>query len=224
MFSEIAEDYDRMNHLMTFHIDFIWRRILVNSFQVPHNARVLDACTGTGDLALALSRLKTVNCVYAADFSPDMLRKARRKIAGKDPERRIRLVECDVSSLPFPDEHFDAVTMAFGLRNVADKYKCLKEFHRVVRNGGSVRILEFSPIPPGIMSSLMRLYLDWFIPLLGGLVTGSYNAYKYLAKSIAGFYTPEKVIGTLSRAGWHTPSWKRLFPGITFLYSAKKIS
>ena len=222
MFSEIAEDYDRMNHLMTFHVDSVWRRVLVRSLKLPEKAVVLDACTGTGDLALALSGTAAVSRVYAADFSSAMLKRAKRKIVRRDPEKRIRLLECDVINLPYPDSRFDAVTMAFGLRNISDKFKCLKEFHRVVRKGGVLRILEFSPVPPGILSSLMRLYVNLFIPLLGALVTGAYNAYQYLSRSIAGFYSPEKVIKTLRDAGWSKITCKRLFPGIAFLYLAEK--
>jgi len=201
MFDRIAPVYDAMNRLMTAGLDQRWRRRTVAAAVRPGD-RVLDACCGTGDLALAAARAG--GDVVGLDFSERMLARARRKSTG------IEWVRGDVLELPFADESFDAVTVGFGVRNVADLERALRELRRVLRPGGKVAILEITR-PRGALKPFFSLWFDRFVPLLGKVLPGG-KAYAYLPASVRRFPGAEELTAVLAACGFADVRY-RLFGG-----------
>ena len=191
MFDRIAPVYDAMNRLMTAGLDRAWRRLAVEAVVGPGD-RVLDACCGTGDLALAAER--EGGHVTGVDFSPRMLERARRKSA------TVEWVQADVLELPFPDGLFDAATVGFGVRNVADLERALRELRRVLRSGGRLAILEITQ-PRGVARPFFRLWFDVLVPLAGKLLPGG-AAYAYLPASVRRFPTAAELAALLERCGF----------------------
>ena len=191
MFDRLAPVYDVMNRLMTAGLDRAWRRLAVEAVVEPGD-RVLDACCGTGDLALAAER--EGGYVTGVDFSPRMLERARQKSA------TIAWVQADVLALPFPDGSFDAGTVGFGVRNVADLERALRELRRVLRPGGRLAILEITQ-PRGPLRPFFRLWFDVLVPLAGKVLPGG-RAYTYLPASVRRFPTAEELSALLARCGF----------------------
>jgi demethylmenaquinone methyltransferase/2-methoxy-6-polyprenyl-1,4-benzoquinol methylase len=207
MFDRIAPVYDAMNRIMTVGLDRRWRRATIEQ-TVRDGDRVLDACCGTGDLAIeAYGRGARVT---GLDFSESMLARARRK------ERAIEWIRGDVLALPFDDGAFDAVTVGFGVRNVADLDAALRELRRVLRPGGRIGILELTT-PRGVLAPFYRLWFDRAVPLLGRLLPGG-AAYTYLPASVRRFPAPEELASTLVRAGFGGVRFRRFAGGIVALH------
>lgn len=200
MFSEIAPRYDLLNRLLSFGADLRWRRRAVELALERHPGRILDLATGTGDLALLLKRQAPKAEVVGADFAPPMLELARKKARERGLE--VRFLEADALALPFPDGHFEAITIAFGFRNFADYERALKELYRVLAPGGRLVILEFPPPPTGAFGLVYRLYFQRVLPLLGGLISGSFGAYRYLPESVEAFPPPEALKALMEEAGF----------------------
>ncbi|MBA3961278.1 MAG: ubiquinone/menaquinone biosynthesis methyltransferase [Chthoniobacterales bacterium] len=179
MFGRIARRYDLANHLLSGGCDFWWRQRASAIVRQLQPERVLDLATGSGDLALTIKRHLPEVEIIGADFSPEMLEMARRK--GLQ-----HTIVADALALPFPDRSFDVVTVAFGLRNMADWSLALREMARVLRPGGHLLILDFS-LPPPPWGALYRFYLHGILPWLARLVTGEKQAYNYLGASIEKF-------------------------------------
>ena len=192
MFDRIAPVYDLMNRLMTMGLDQRWRRLAVREAVRPGD-RVLDACCGTGDLALA-ARAAGAGSVVGLDFSGAMLGRARRK----GPE--LEWVQGDLLALPFEDASFDAATVGFGIRNVADLERGLAELQRVLRPGGRLAVLEITR-PRGLLRPFYRLWFDVLIPLAGKLLPGG-KAYTYLPASVRRFPGPDELARLLERHGF----------------------
>ena len=190
MFDRIAPVYDVMNRVMTAGLDRAWRRLAVEEVVQP-GFRVLDACCGTGDLAIAAEREGGI--VTGLDFSPAMLECARRKSG------TVTWVEGDVLALPFPDGSFDAATVGFGVRNVADLEAGVAELARVLRPGGRLAILEITR-PRGILRPFFSLWFDRVVPLLGRVLPGG-KAYTYLPASVRRFPDAEELVALLERNG-----------------------
>jgi len=209
MFDRISPAYDVMNRVMTMGLDRRWRRLAAGSAVRPGD-RVLDACCGTGDLALA--DLAAAGRVTGLDFSERMLARARAKGPGID------WVLGDVLALPFPDASFDAVTVGFGVRNVADLAAGLRELARVLRPGGRLACLEITR-PRGPLAPFFRLWFEGFVPLLGRLLPGG-EAYAYLPASVRRFPGPEDLAALLAQAGFAKIRWKMLGGGIVALHIA----
>jgi demethylmenaquinone methyltransferase / 2-methoxy-6-polyprenyl-1,4-benzoquinol methylase len=209
MFDRIAPVYDLMNRAMTCGLDLRWRRLAAAAAVRPGD-RVLDAACGTGDLALADLRAGAAS-VTGLDFSPRMLERARRKDA------RIEWLEGDVLALPFADGTFDAATIGFGIRNVADLELGLRELRRVTRSGGRIAILEITR-PRGALAPLLSLWFDRLVPRLGRLVPGG-AAYAYLPASVARFPPAEELAALLGRAGFTGVSTRLLAGSIVSLHS-----
>ena len=209
MFDRIAPVYDLMNRVMTAGLDGRWRRLTARAV-VRSGDRVLDACCGTGDLALADERAG--GRVVGLDFSERMLERARRKAPS------LEWVRGDLLDLPFADESFDAATVGFGVRNVADLERSLGELRRVLRPGGRLGILEITT-PRGFLRPFYRLWFDKIVPLLVGRVLRGGSAYSYLPASVRRFPGPEELAALLERAGFGDVSFRRLAGGIVALYT-----
>ena len=222
MFSIIAPRYDFLNHLLSANIDRVWRRRLVESAGLPPRGRVMDACSGTGDIAIAFAERTEAAEVIALDRSGEMLDIGRAKAARKRLDGKIHFVEGDVLDLPFENGRFDAVGIAFGLRNLADYAAGLAEMTRVLVPGGRLVILEFAPPSRALSSIGYAFYLSHVIPRAGRLVSGSREAYAYLASSVSDFLPSERVLDLMRETGLGIVSAKRLTGGIVTLYRGEK--
>jgi demethylmenaquinone methyltransferase/2-methoxy-6-polyprenyl-1,4-benzoquinol methylase len=224
MFDRIVPRYDVMNRLMTGGRDVAWRRLAVREALRDRNrsqTRVLDIATGTGDLALAL-RAAGASDVVGLDFSAAMLREARRKDAAAVGDRRITWVEGDAMSLPFSDESFDAVTVAFGLRNMPSYPAALVEMERVLRPAGTLVCLETTPLQAPVLRAVFDWYFALVVPTIGGLLSGAPDAYRYLPASAAVFPDAEKLGRMMLEAGFSHVRYLRLGLGTVALHVAAK--
>jgi demethylmenaquinone methyltransferase/2-methoxy-6-polyprenyl-1,4-benzoquinol methylase len=211
MFDRISPVYDLMNRVMTAGLDRRWWRATVAAVVRPGD-RVLDACCGTGDLAVAAERAGAR--VTGLDFAPAMLERARRKSA------TVEWIEGDVLALPFGDGAFDVATVGFGIRNVADLDAGLEELARVLRPGGRLGCLEITQ-PRGALRPFFRLWFDRLVPLLGRVLPGG-AAYAYLPASVRRFPGPEDLAAALERAGFGGISWRLFGGGIVALHTATR--
>lgn len=222
MFAEIAPTYDRLNHLLSVNIDKRWRRLvgrkLADVLARPE-ATVLDLCCGTADLTLELSAQAPHARVIGCDFCHPMLVLGRDKIPA---QTRATLIEGDVLHLPFPDNRFDAVTNAFGLRNLEQVESGLREMHRVLKPGGRAAILEFSrPIFP-LLREAFGFYFTKILPRIGALVSGSRQAYTYLPASVSQFPDQKRLAGMMHDAGFVDVTYRNLSAGIAALHLGTK--
>jgi demethylmenaquinone methyltransferase / 2-methoxy-6-polyprenyl-1,4-benzoquinol methylase len=211
MFDRISPVYDVMNRVMTVGLDRRWRRLTVEAVVRPGD-RVLDACCGTGDLAIGA--LAAGGVVTGLDFSPAMLERARRK------SDEITWIEGDVLDLPFPDASFDAVTVGFGIRNVADLEAGLAELARVLVPGGLLGCLEITQ-PHGILRPFFRFWFNGVVPLLGKVLPGG-AAYSYLPASVRRFPGPKELGAALERSGFEDVRWRLLAGGIVALHTTRR--
>ncbi len=223
MFGAIAPRYDRANRLLSLSVDRRWRRLARRELEgrLPPNPRILDLCTGTGDLALELSGLGSV---VACDFSHPMLVLGKRKASRSTTGRRIAFAEGDALRLPFPDRSFDAVSIAFGLRNLESYRQGLAEMHRVLRPRGVLAILEFSLPTLPLFRPLYLFYFVRILPRLGGWISGHGQAYGYLSRSVRQFLAPEDLDRLLERAGFREIRHRTLSAGIACLHLGRKSS
>jgi demethylmenaquinone methyltransferase / 2-methoxy-6-polyprenyl-1,4-benzoquinol methylase len=210
MFDRIAPVYDVMNRVMTAGLDQRWRRVTARSV-VRQGDRVLDACCGTGDLALAGERAG--GRVVGLDFSERMLERARRK------SRTIEWVRGDLLALPFPDASFDAATVGFGVRNLEDLEGGLRELRRVLRGAGRLAVLEITQ-PRGIAAPFYRLWFDRLVPLLGKVLPGG-SAYAYLPASVRRFPGPDELAALLAAAGFRAVRYRLFAAGIVALHTGE---
>jgi demethylmenaquinone methyltransferase/2-methoxy-6-polyprenyl-1,4-benzoquinol methylase len=208
MFDRIAPVYDAMNRVMTAGLDRRWRRLTSEAVVRPGD-RALDACCGTGDLAIAAARIG--GRVTGLDFSERMLERARRKA----PE--LEWIRGDLLELPFEDESFDAATVGFGVRNVEDLERALGELRRVLRAGGRLGILEITR-PRGLLAPFYRLWFDGVVPLLGKVLPGG-AAYTYLPASVRRFPRPEELSALLGSAGFDDIRVRLFAGGIVALHT-----
>jgi len=211
MFDRIAPVYDLMNRVMTAGLDQRWRRLAVGEVVWPGD-RVLDACCGTGDLAVAAERRG--GRVVGLDFSPRMLERARPKSG------TIEWVQGDALSLPFSDAEFDSATVGFGVRNLEDLEGGLRELARVVRPGGKLAVLEITR-PHGILRPFFRLWFDVLVPFAGRVLPGG-EAYTYLPASVRRFPGPEDLSALMERAGFETVRFRLLGGGTVALHIGVK--
>ena len=216
MFAGIAHRYDFLNHFLSASVDRRWRSIAaakVRDLTGPSPALCLDACSGTGDLAIVLHRSLNTR-VIASDFCHPMLIRATAKFAGSN----IRAIEADALQLPFPEASFDALTIAFGLRNLEDLQRGLQEIRRVLKAGGAAVVLEFSkPVVP-LFSHAFNFYFRHVLPLLGAVVSGHSNAYQYLPDSVRKFPDQKQLLGLMRDAGFSETGYRNLTGGIAALH------
>jgi demethylmenaquinone methyltransferase/2-methoxy-6-polyprenyl-1,4-benzoquinol methylase len=215
MFDRIAPTYDLLNHLLSANVDAAWRRRVVARLALTGSERCLDACTGTGDLALALLD-GGAREVVGTDFAPQMLERARAKCG-----ERIRFLEADTTNLPFADGEFDVATVAFGVRNLENLDAGLRDLRRVLRPGGRLAILEFSRPPNPLFRAVYHFYFLLVLPVVGNLVSGGHeNAYAYLPRSVMTFPEPDALDERLRRAGFAAVEHEALTFGIAHLHVA----
>jgi demethylmenaquinone methyltransferase / 2-methoxy-6-polyprenyl-1,4-benzoquinol methylase len=212
MFDRISPTYDRMNTLMSAGRDGGWRRLAVRASGIGAGGRALDVCCGTGDLAIELRRAAGPSGrVVGLDFSPGMLAFAARKCPA------VEWVQGDALDLPFVDGAFDAATVGFGVRNLADLDRGFAELARVVRPGGRVVCLEMST-PPAAVRPFSRLWTDRGVPVLGRLVAHDRDAYRYLPASVHRFPPAAEVADVMRRAGLTEVGYRRLMLGVVALH------
>ena len=216
MFGRVAPRYDLLNHLLSFNIDKHWRNRTVRRLQPVLDrpeARVLDLCCGTGDLMLAL-RAKSKARVLGSDFCHPMLTAAKQKAGACSP-----FFEADALQLPIPDSSVDAITVAFGFRNLANYEAGLVELKRVLRPGGVAAILEFSQPPNPIFNAAYGFYSRNILPRIGGMISGASDAYTYLPDSVRKFPDAPGLAAKMTAAGFTGVSFERMTFGIVALHT-----
>jgi demethylmenaquinone methyltransferase/2-methoxy-6-polyprenyl-1,4-benzoquinol methylase len=214
MFGQVARRYDLANHLLSGGLDFWWRHRAAEIVRQWQPRRVLDLATGSGDLALTITRRLPEAEITAADFSPEMLAIARAKGLANT-------VLADALNLPFSEGSFDVVTVAFGLRNMADWGAALLEMARVLTPGGYVLVLDFS-LPAGAWRSLYRVYLHHFLPRLAGIITGQKAAYAYLGATIEKFPNGQEMCRLMETNGFRDAQAQPLSGGIVTIYQGRR--
>jgi demethylmenaquinone methyltransferase/2-methoxy-6-polyprenyl-1,4-benzoquinol methylase len=218
MFARVAHRYDLANHLLSFNIDRYWRAHTVRRVRRilrRPDARILDICCGTGDLALALEKARGAP-VLATDFCHPMLLAARRK-AGRRGARAL-LFESDALDLPVRDHSLDLITVAFGFRNLANYQAGLEEMRRALKPGGTAAILEFSQPPNRAFAAVYNFYSRRILPLIGGALSGSRDAYRYLPESVRKFPGAPQLAADMRDAGFGEVSYEYLTGGIVALH------
>jgi demethylmenaquinone methyltransferase/2-methoxy-6-polyprenyl-1,4-benzoquinol methylase len=230
MFTSIAPRYDMLNHVLSCNVDRRWWLRAARTFAhilAQPNARILDLCCGTGDMTFALRKQagKRSPQVLGADFSRAMLERARSKsldkVSQNDKSAIPYWIEADALCLPFPDQHFNLVTSAFGFRNLADYDGGLREIARVLRPGGECGILDFSE-PHGVIGHLYRFYFKQILPRVGTLLSGVRGPYAYLPNSVKRFPQPQEMLDRMRDAGFREASWTPYTLGIAGLYWGRK--
>ncbi|MGA3286652.1 MAG: bifunctional demethylmenaquinone methyltransferase/2-methoxy-6-polyprenyl-1,4-benzoquinol methylase UbiE [Bacteroidota bacterium] len=221
LFDSIAYRYDFLNHTLSSGLDILWRRRAVRLLQQLHPRRILDVATGTADLAIETAWLNPER-VIGVDISTKMLEIARAKIIKKNLEDIITLESGEAEHLRFESGSFDVVMTAFGVRNFENLELGLREFHRVLRSGGTAMILEFSKPSRSPVKQFYQFYSRYLLPLLGGLISRNRSAYEYLPSTIMEFPDGEEFCKCLLSAGFSSAAWYPQTFGIASIYMAVK--
>jgi len=221
MFNGISHRYDFLNHFLSLGTDHRWRKKLVKIVSEKNPRRILDVATGTGDLAIALADLKP-ELITGIDIAENMLAIARKKVAAARLEDIISMKEGDAEHIPFPDDAFDAVTVAFGVRNFENLLDGLKEMRRVLKPGAILVVLEFSHPGKFPVKQLYTYYSRFLIPLFGRMISGNDEAYRYLPDSIRHFPSGKDFIEILKEAGLKNNFLIPLSSGISTIYISEK--
>lgn len=222
MFNNIAPTYDKLNHRLSWNIDKGWRKKAIRQLAPFAPQTMLDIATGTGDFAILAAQMLTPKKLIGADISEGMMAVGRKKVEQLGLQDIITFEKEDCLSLSYPDESFDAVTAAFGIRNFADLDKGLKEMCRVLRKGGHLSIVELTTPVSFPMKQLFHVYSHTVLPLYGRLISKDKSAYSYLIKTIEAFPQGEHMTDILKAAGFDKASFKRLTFGICTMYFATK--
>jgi demethylmenaquinone methyltransferase/2-methoxy-6-polyprenyl-1,4-benzoquinol methylase len=218
IFTSVHGRYDFLNHLLSLRRDVGWRSVAIGRMRFPRTLRFLDVATGTADLAIAAARRYPDICVVGVDFAAPMLNVGRRKIRELGLSGRIELREADALALPFPDGSFDVTAVAFGMRNIPDKMRALREMARVTTPGGQVMVLEMTFAPSAAFRPLYGFYLGGVLPRLARLFARNGATYFYLGDSIRHFPAPPALASLMRQAGLQSVSWHRLTFGAAFLH------
>jgi demethylmenaquinone methyltransferase/2-methoxy-6-polyprenyl-1,4-benzoquinol methylase len=221
MFDRIAPRYDLLNRLLSAGTDGRWRRAAVDRLELPASAHVLDLCTGTADLLLEAVRRDPARRGLGLDLSREMLVRGARKLARRGAAGRASLVQADAERLPLRAACFDGALVAFGIRNIGDPERALRELARVLRPGGRLVVLEFS-MPRGAFGAFYRWYFRHVLPRLGGLVSGDPGAYVYLPDSVSRFPSPDAFAGLMEHAGFREVRFEPLTLGIAHLHRGER--
>ena len=222
MFDAIAPAYDFMNRAMTLGIDIWWRKLAVKRLKRIHPAAILDVATGTGDFAIQLNKSLHPQHITGIDLSQGMLDEARRKVKDKGLEDKISFVKGDCMALPMADGTFDAVTVAFGVRNFEHLQQGYKEMARVLKPGGMLCVLELSTPGNPLIRWFYDLYALHIIPAIGAMKSGDKTAYRYLPESIAAVPQGDDMLQLMRNAGLRDATFKSLTLGVCTIYTAVK--
>ena len=223
MFDSIAGDYDALNHILSLDVDKIWRKkALKQIVDAPAPVQVLDLACGTGDFSIAIAKALTGGHVTGVDLSEGMLAVMREKVDKAELNGMISIEEGDGENLRFPDNTFDRVTIAFGIRNFEDRPKGLREMLRVLKPGGRLVILELSRPENKIIRWFYDLYFLHILPKIGGKVSGDKAAYAYLPASVAAFPGKKEFTATMREAGFRIVTHKASTLGICRMYTGEK--
>lgn len=222
MFNDIAPTYDKLNHILSFDIDKLWRKRVVRIVRKLGAKHIMDMATGTGDLAIAMAKKIDGTTIYGADFSSEMLAVAKQKIEHLGLSERISLTECNAENIPLDDESVDAATVAFGVRNFEHQREALTEIKRTIRRGGHLIVLEFSNPKCAFVRWCYRLYSHHILPMIGRLVSKHASAYTYLPESIDQFASPEAFSALLQEVGFDHIERKSQSMGVAHIYIAHK--
>jgi demethylmenaquinone methyltransferase/2-methoxy-6-polyprenyl-1,4-benzoquinol methylase len=220
MFDDISDKYDLLNGVLSFGIHKNWRRRLVKDIKKLQPDNILDVATGTGDLALALTKTKAAN-IIGIDISEKMLEIGKQKIAGIQ-NSNVRMMKGDGENIPFEDNLFDVVTVAFGVRNFENRVQGLKEMYRVLKTNGTLVVLEFSMPKNPIISFFYRLYAFSILPLVGKFISGNNYAYTYLPQSVDEFPNSMEFRKELRTMGFQNVAASALTFGVANIYKAQK--
>lgn len=218
LFDGISPRYDTLNHLLSFNIDRLWRRKTAKTVAQRQPDRILDLATGTADLAINLAKQMPQAHITGVDLSERMLAIGKAKVTHQHLEGRVNLHHGDAMALPFDDDSFDAVTVAFGVRNFDDREAGLREIARVCRDGGQVAVLEFSHPQNPLIAVPYRWYSKTLLPWLGQLVSKHPTAYRYLPSSVEAFPPTDDFVTMLAAAGMSNIQVKAFSSGIATLY------
>lgn len=223
VFHSVASKYDLMNDLMSGGIHRLWKRITIEQSGVRRGMQVLDIAGGTGDLTMRFSRLVgPTGKVILADINDSMLNVGRDKLMDRGVTGNIEFVQANAECLPFPDNSFDVITIAFGLRNVTDKDAALRSMARVLKPGGKVMVLEFSKTDNPLMTKAYDFYSFNILPKIGSLVAGDEESYRYLAESIRMHPDQETLKGMMEQAGLVNCKYQNMTNGIVALHTGIK--
>lgn len=223
MFAAVARGYDRFNSAASLGLDRVWRMAAAQAVarDVPAG-RILDICAGTGELTAALAQVARPARLVAVDLVPEMLSVARAKLAPAGVPGAIEFVVADAERLPFSEGEFDAVVVAFGVRNLRSRPRAFAEFRRVLSPGGRCVVLELARPRGVLLRAGHGLYMASVVPLLGGMFTGNRPAYRYLGRSVMAFPPPETIAGELNEVGFGSVQFRRLSLGAATLHLAVK--
>jgi len=219
MFSNISGRYDLLNHLLSLGLDIGWRKRVAKETGKIDCRRILDVCTGTGDMAIELCRFwKGAARVEGIDFSRELIEIGRKKVKNANLDDKISFMEGNAERLPYEDEQFDAITITFGLRNIDDRLKAIKEFYRVTKPGGCFVCLEFSQPSTPVFAKIYSFYLMKIVPSVSKIFGSDPAAYQYLGKTIKDFPPPPELVNLISSAGWRDVSYQKLAGGIVAIH------
>ncbi len=222
IFRDIVHSYDFLNTVLSLGLHMRWREVALRSACITEGMRVMDLCTGTGDMAHGILRYVTESgLVVGMDFCEPMIQKALAKYP-REAFPRLSFLIGDALNVPFPDRSFDVVTIAFGLRNIVFVEKALKEIRRILNDNGRLLILEFTKPPKGQASHLYGIYRTYILPAVGGLLSGRYGAYRYLANSIDSFDSAGELKERLHLAGFDSVDVRSLSMGVVSVLIARK--
>ena len=222
MFDNIAPTYDTLNHRLSWNIDRGWRRKAIQALAPYQPQTMLDIATGTGDFAIMAAQMLKPQQLIGADISEGMMEIGRQKVKEQGLDSTITFEREDCTALSYPNDTFDAVTAAFGIRNFADLDKGLAEMCRVLKPGGHLSVVELTTPVTFPMKQLFAIYSHTILPVYGRLISKDTQAYSYLTKTIEAFPQGERMTGILKKAGFSQASFKRLTFGICTMYLATK--
>jgi len=224
VFHSVADNYDIMNDVMSLGVHRIWKRFTLSQTGLKAGQKVLDLAGGTGDLAMKMAGMVGPSGqVVLSDINGSMLRRGRERLTDNGIAGNIEYVQANAECLPFPDNTFDCITIAFGLRNVTDKDKALRSMHRILKPGGRLLVLEFSkPVTPGL-APVYDIYSFKLLPLMGKLIAKDAESYQYLAESIRMHPDQETLKGMMDDAGFSKTKYHNLTGGIVALHKGFKV-
>ncbi len=223
MFENIADNYDFLNKLLSLRQDVYWRKKMISSLNIKENFKIIDVACGTGDVIIEIMKNNYKNIhLYGADFSKNMISIALKKIKKKNYTLNFNFLLTNALYLPFLNESFNAVTIAFGIRNILNKDQALKEFYNILKPGGTLAVLELTTPKSGFFFTLYMIYFKKILPLIGQFFSENRQAYRYLPKSVENFPTSDIFINKIKKAGFKNVSKSKLTLGITTLFIGSK--